>query len=151
MKDPNRPSGFTLMELMIGLVIVGILATMAIPGFSRAVEKTRVKDAQVVLAGIYSSEKVYRLDQGSYGTLNQLVANRYIANPNAGNTAWAFDAGGGTKGIATTFAAGAERLEGGYAGIEKGLIAVDQNFSGGPNDNPGYGGRTYLGNHELRD
>lgn len=147
----RRDLGFTLLELLIGLVITAILASIAVPRFSNAIEKTKVKDAQSTLAAIYSSEKIYRLDQSSYGTLAQLVANNYISNPNAGNTTWAFDAAGGTEGIGTTFVAGAVRREGGYKGILKGLIAVDQDFSGQPIADSPYNGRTYAGNHELRD
>ncbi len=136
MKHSNRPSGFTLMELMIGLIIVGILATMAMPGFSRAVEKTRVKDAQVILAGIYSSEKVYRLDQNSYGTLAQLVDNRYIAHPDPqdNNTNWDF----GVARTDTTFTATATRTGGSN---DSRIITVTEGFNG-----TGYGG-----NHPLRD
>lgn len=131
-------SGFTLMELMIGIVIVGILAATAIPSFSKAVEKTRVKDAQTVLAAIYSSEKVYRLDQNSYGTIGQLVANRYIADPDPqdNNTNWDFE----VVPEATTFTATAKRMPPGGTYGDK-TITVDQNFNG----------TSYGGNHPLRD
>jgi len=145
-------AGFTLLELMVGIVILGILATLATPSFSKAIEKMKVKDAQSTLAAIYSAEKIYRLDQTSYGTLAQLVGNNYISDPDPSdsNTTWDFAAGGGTGGIATTFAAGVIRTQAGGR-YNNNTIAVDQNFSGEPNTSPGYGGRTYLGNHELRD
>ena len=141
MKHRNRSDGFTLMELMIGLIIVGILATMALPGFSRAVERTRVKDAQTVLAAIYSSEKVYRLDQNSYGTLLQLVAERYVSDPDPtdSNPNWNFAAGGTGGGPPfNSFSATATRTGGGNNGQ---TVTVDQNFNG-----TGYGGT-----HPLRD
>lgn len=136
MKHPNRPNGFTLMELMIGLIIVGILATMAVPSFSRAVERTRVKDAQTVLAALYSSEKVYRLDQNTYGTIERLVANRYIADPNPqnNNPNWNF----GVARTDTTFTATATRTGGGNNG--KTVTA-----------NEAFNGTVYGGTHPLRD
>lgn len=137
MKHPNRPNGFTLMELMIGLVIVGILATMAMPGFSRAVERIRVKDAQTVLAAIYSSEKVYRLDQNTYGRLAEdLVAERYIADPDPqdSNPNWNF----GVARTDTTFTATATRTGGGNNGQ---IVTLNEGFNG-----TGYGGT-----HPLRD
>lgn len=140
----DHPSGFTLLELMIGLVIVAILATLAIPNFSKAIEKTKVKEAQAVLSALYSAEKVYRLDQGSYGTLAQLVSGRYISDPDPSNNNadWNFAAvatGGGPP--FNSFSAVATRTGGGYDGQ---TIAVDQTFSGtnyAPSPNP----------HSLRD
>lgn len=138
--------GFTLLELLIGLVIVAILAGMAIPGFSKAIEKTKVKDAQSTLAAIYSSEKIYRLDQtnaagvATYGTLAQLVANNYISDPDPGgtsNTDWDFS----TSGVAATaFTATATRTQagGGYNGR---TITVTNTFNG----------TNYGGTHTLRD
>lgn len=135
--------GFTLLELMIGLVIVAILAGMAVPSFSKAIEKTKVKEAQTTLVAIYSAEKIYRLDQGSYGTLDNLVTNNYITNPNTNNTNWNFT--DGEVPTATTFKTTTTRT----GGVK--TVIVDQNFSGQPNTSPGYGGRTYAGNHDLRD
>ena len=129
-------SGFTLLELMIGLVILTILARMAIPVFSKAIEKTKVRDAQSTLAAIYSAEKIYRLDQGSYGTGPNLSDNNYISDPNAGNTTWVF-----TVTIpappAAIFTATAQRTGGNYDGQ---TITVNENFDG----------TRYNGTHLLR-
>ena len=126
-------SGFTLLEMLIALVIVAILARMAIPGFSKAIERTKVKEAQSVLAAIYSAEKIYRLDQGSYGRLDttlvadDLIRLRYISNPDAGNsdTDWAYDMPTLT---ATLFTARATRTGGG--GYNGKTITVTQTFNG---------------------
>ncbi len=139
MDRPSHPSGFTLLELMIGLVISIILASIAIPSFSRAIEKTKVKDAQSTLAALFSSEKIYRLDQGSYGTLANLVDNNYITNPNAGNTTWFFssDIPAPPPPPATTFAATATRTPPGgtYGGK---TIKITQDFDGTNYDCDGY-------------
>lgn len=134
-------SGFTLLELIIGLVISVILASIAIPSFSKAIEKTKVKDAQSTLAAIFSSEKIYRLDQGFYGTccgtVSNLVANNYIADPNAGNTTWNFSAAPANGN--TTFTATATRATGG--GYSEQTITVTDTFNG----------TNYGGTHGLRD
>ena len=134
-------SGFTLLELLITLVIVTLLASMAIPRFSKSIEGTKVKDAQSTLAAIYSAEKIYRLDQGSYGTGPNLSDNNYISDPNAGNTTWVF-----TVAIpappAATFTATAQRTGGGiYNGKS---IVINQNFDGTHYNGAG-------SDHPLRD
>lgn len=137
----RRDSGFTLLELLIGLVITAILASIAVPRFSNAIEKTKVKDAQSTLAAIYSSEKIYRLDQGSYGTLDQLVANRYISDPDPGGTSnphWNFTATPADGD--TTFTATATRTQTG-GNYDTNTVTVDQNFNG----------TSYGGTHPLRN
>jgi type IV pilus assembly protein PilA len=57
LKNLNQEqSGFTLVELMIVLAIVGLLATIAIPNFRRFQSKSRQKEAHLLLAGIYTAE-----------------------------------------------------------------------------------------------
>ncbi len=119
----KKPNGFTLLELMIGLVIVVILSSIAIPSFSKAIEKTKVKDAQTTLSAIFSAEKIYRLDQNSYGSLGTLVVNNYLSDPNSGNSTWIFDA----VGNAGTFAATATRTGGRY---NNSTITLDDTFTG---------------------
>ena len=47
--SPGGSAGFTLIELLIAVAIVGILASVAIPGYQRYVQQARVSDGQTKL------------------------------------------------------------------------------------------------------
>ena len=59
-------AGFTLVELMIVVVIVGILAGVAMVGFRKYVARARVSEAVGVLAEISGKEQLYFLEMGGY-------------------------------------------------------------------------------------
>lgn len=64
----HRNSGFTLMELMIVVAIVGILAAIAYPSYQKQLQKGRRADAQQYLMSIAQANQRYFLDNRSYET-----------------------------------------------------------------------------------
>ena len=67
--------GFTLMEVMVVIVLMGILAAITVPTFQRAVEQSKADIAVANLRAIWSAERFYWLDNRSYaGELSQLSA-----------------------------------------------------------------------------
>ncbi len=62
----NR-KGFTLIELMIVVVIIGILAALAIPRFMKATAKAKQSEAKQLLKQIYTMQHTYRQANNTYG------------------------------------------------------------------------------------
>lgn len=62
----NR-KGFTLIELMIVVVIIGILAALAIPRFMTASTRSKQSEAKQLLKQIYTMQHTYRQANGTYG------------------------------------------------------------------------------------
>ncbi len=60
--------GFTLVELMITVVIVGILASVAIPLYQANVKRAKAAEADAILGTIRTALRVYYAENGSYPT-----------------------------------------------------------------------------------
>ncbi len=67
----KRQKGFTLIELMIVIVIIGILATLLIPRIMERPEEARRIKAKADIKTIESALKLYKIDTGNYPTTEQ--------------------------------------------------------------------------------
>ena len=80
MKKSNRIlEGFTLVEILIVVVIIGILATVAIPTYFKYVERGYASDAKVQIKNILQNAELYRQETGDWPTdVETMIAEGYI-------------------------------------------------------------------------
>ena len=58
--------GFTLIELLVVVLIIGILSAIALPQYTKAVEKSRASEAQAWLADFVTGQALYKTANGKY-------------------------------------------------------------------------------------
>ena len=62
MKSLKRQDGFTLVELMVVVAIIGLLSAVAIPNFKKYQSKAKVSEAKLQLAAAYMAEQSFFSD-----------------------------------------------------------------------------------------
>ncbi len=83
--------GFSLVELMVVVAIIGVLATIAIPRVNKFIAKSRQSEAQVNLSSIYTFNKNFFLEYQGY--TNSFDAMGYQSEGNLRyNIGWAIGA-----------------------------------------------------------
>lgn len=83
----QRESGFTLVELMIVVAIIGLLSAVAIPNFKKYQARAKISEAKLQLASIYTAEAAFFSDYNMYANCLRYMGfdpdperfNRYYA------------------------------------------------------------------------
>ena len=93
--------GFTLTELLVVVLIIGILASIALPQYTRAVERSRMAEAVQVLGDLGTAQSIYYMEHDRFAqdldTLNEQGAVT-VSDPTAAGK-WRLEVLGGNQGI----------------------------------------------------
>jgi general secretion pathway protein G len=84
----RRARGFTLLELMVVVVIIGVLAALIAPAVLERAEQAKVTAARTDVSNLMNALKLYRLDNGRYPTTDQgldSLVNKPTTDPIPGN------------------------------------------------------------------
>jgi type IV pilus assembly protein PilA len=117
MNVPRHRPGFTLIELMIVVSILGVLAAIAIPAFLEYIKRTKTSEAHLNLRRMYDGAAVYYSTQYA-DSAGVIVAQQFPAVDGAGDT---------IGGVARPAAAPTEQK---YAPVAWETTSGEQNWSG---------------------
>ena len=82
-RHTRRRGGFTLLELLVVMVIIGLLAAYVAPRYFSQVGRSEVRSAQAQIAALRNALDTYRLDVGSYPTPEQGLVALNVKPPSA--------------------------------------------------------------------
>jgi len=94
----NKERGFSLLEIMVVLIIIGVMASIVAPRFIERADEAKVDSTKVQMKNIEQALKLYRLQHGQYPSsslgLKALVSEdkggkRYLDS--LPKDAWGFD------------------------------------------------------------
>ena len=81
-----KDAGFTLVELLVVLAIIGLIATLAVPQVLRYLDTAKVRTTQAQLTNITGALELYYLDTGSYPSGEDGL--EALVRAPAGTSAW---------------------------------------------------------------
>ncbi len=82
-----KQRGFTLIEIMVVVVIMGILAALVVPKLMGRTDDARIMAARSDISTLMSALKLYKLDNQRYPTTDQGL-NALVVKPTSGADGW---------------------------------------------------------------
>ncbi len=67
-KNKNLKLGFTLLELLVVVLIIGILAAVALPHYNKAILKVQLKKGMLLVESLFQAQQSYFLMHGTFAT-----------------------------------------------------------------------------------
>ena len=81
----KKVTGFTMIELLVVITLLGLIAAIALPSYGNYVKKTRRKDAQADLVNISNALERYYTANNTYATATLGAAGIYPAASHQGH------------------------------------------------------------------
>lgn len=85
----KRRRGFTLVEVAVTVVIIGILAVIALVAYRRRIAAARTTEATQMITNIRSGQEAHKAEKGVYANVSSSITSYYpAATPGARVTQW---------------------------------------------------------------
>ncbi len=81
----TKKKGFTLVELMVVVIIVGILATVAVPIYRTNIRKAMASEGAALLGSVLTAQRIYFAEHNAYTTTKSelgvdTIGNKYFTD-----------------------------------------------------------------------
>lgn len=134
----RRTAGFTLIEMMIAVAVLGILAAIAYPSFSEQIRKSRRADAVAALTQVMQAQERYRANNPAYADDMASLTNVATTSEKGYYTIGIVAGSGSASGYsATATATGAQSSDAACTALSitmaQGSITYGRTGSGEPN------------------
>lgn len=115
MKNIKRQAGFSLVELMVVVAIIGVLASVAIPSFNKFQRRARAVEGKTALSSLYESQKSFLAEWEDYSSSMAAIGYTFEGTPRTEvDTGDNTGAAGAPRYVAEAVAASAATLGGGF-------------------------------------